>query len=265
MQRSSFIICSGFKKEKQMKKYIVVGLALLTVQFIANPALVLAGETVDEQSTTVDQVLERYIEALGGRDAIEKLTTRVCTGQVTTDLRSREIPILEIHMFEAYTKIPRSFLSVTYTDAGIERMGFDGEVGWIKDKCDIRQHEWVGRDKLAWLLNPQNALRIKEYFPGLSLSGTERIGGGRVYVVIPHERSKAHYAFHFDVETGLLVRIGYYWDLQDYRKVDGVLFPHRIETSRKGGSTTYEFREIRHNVPVKDSIFAMPNALGGPR
>lgn len=245
-----------------MGRHVRVSVSLLVVVLVAIAAVTGIGGDRQDTLPAADGVIERYIAALGGQDAIEKLTTRVCTGRVTTDLTSREIPLLEMHTFEAYTKIPRSFLFITYTDAGVERMGFDGEVGWFKDKCGVQEHEWAGRDKLAWLLNPQSALRIEEYFPDLTVTGKERIGGGAAYVVEAAERRRAHYALYFEVESGLLVRIGYYWDLQDYREVDGVKFPFRISTSRKGGSTTYEFQEVRHNVPVDDSLFAMPTASG---
>jgi hypothetical protein len=245
-----------------MGRHVRLGISLLVVVLATIAAV--SGIGGDRQDTlpTADQVIERYIAVMGGRDAIGKLTTRVCTGRVTTDLTSREIPLLEMHTFEAHTKIPRSFLSVTYTDAGVERMGFDGEVGWLKDKCGVREHEWAGRDKLAWLLNPQSALRIEEYFPDLAVTGREQLGRGAAYVVETPERRRAHYALYFDLESGLLVRIGYYWELQDYREVDGGKFPFRISTSRKGGSTTYDFHEVKHNVPVDDSLFVMPKGSG---
>ena len=59
----------------------------------------------------------------------------------------------------------------------------------------------------------------------------------------PH-RPTSYWALHFDVETGLLNNIGFHWCLEDYREVDGVLFPHCIVTGRKGGSSTYVFTEI---------------------
>jgi hypothetical protein len=245
-----------------MGEHVRVGVSLLVVALVAVAAVTGVGGDSQDALPTVDQVVERYIAGLGGRDAIEKLTTRVCTGQVTTDLTSREIPILERHAFEAYTKVPRSFLLVTYTGAGVERIGFDGEIGWLEDKCGVGEHEWAGRDKLAWLLNPQSALQVEEYFPGLAVTGREQVGGRSVYVVESAEHAEAHYALYFDAESGLLLRIGYYWELQDYREVDGIKFPFRISTSRKGGSTTYEFQKVRHNMAIDDSLFAMPKASG---
>ena len=66
---------------------------------------------------------------------------------------------------------------------------------------------------------------------------------------------------HFPL-PGRTLRIGYYWDLDEYREVNGVLFPHKIATSRKGGSSTYLFDEVVQNQPLPDSLFAMPEAAG---
>jgi hypothetical protein len=58
----------------------------------------------------------------------------------------------------------------------------------------------------------------------------------------------------------LLVRLGYSGVLSDYRVVDGVRVPFRYALSRKGGSSTYSFDRIAHNVPVDRTHFAMPTA-----
>lgn len=40
--------------------------------------------------------------------------------------------------------------------------------------------------------------------------------------------------------------------------MDRIRIPFRVVMSRKGGSTTYVFDEVKHNVPVEDARFAMP-------
>lgn len=88
---------------------------------------------------------------------------------------------------------------------------------------------------------------------------SERSLGGRwVFVLESPKLDPAHFALSFDVETGLLLGIGYYWYLEDYRKVDGVLLPHRIQMSRKGGSTTFVFDLVVHNLPLADELFTVP-------
>ena len=61
---------------------------------------------------------------------------------------------------------------------------------------------------------------------------------------------------YFDKKTGLLRRIGYHWDIKDYKEVDGVLIPHSVVAARKGGSCTYEFQEVIHDIPIPDAMFS---------
>jgi predicted O-methyltransferase YrrM len=114
----------------------------------------------------------------------------------------------------------------------------------------------MSRSWLGYLLNPQGPLFIREYFPGMILETQEILGGRSVYLV----NNKTQNVLYFDVETGLLSRIGLSWEFQDYREVDGVKFPFRVATSRKGGESYFAFDEIEHNVPVDDRQFAIPDA-----
>jgi len=63
----------------------------------------------------------------------------------------------------------------------------------------------------------------------------------------------------FDVETGLLTQIGNFIELLDYREVDGIKVPFSISISRKGGSSTFVFENIEHNVFLDEKKFAKPD------
>ena len=115
--------------------------------------------------------------------------------------------------------------------------------------------------KMAWLIDPQNALRIGEYFPGLEVASERALDDRWVYVVESSELDPTHYALSFDVETGILLGVGYYWYLHDYREVDGVRFPHRVIMSRKGGSSTFVFDLVAHNLPLEDTLFTVPTSV----
>jgi hypothetical protein len=215
----------------------------------------LQGQEITTDRSSVENILERYVDAIGGREAIEKLSTRVCIGKETTDLTSREKPIYESQYFEAHSKLPSSYRTETWTDAGNHIRAFDGKTGWTKDKYWISQDESAGKRRIDWLLNPQNALYIEGYFPDLTLKDTQEVRGHTVYVL---ESPALHRPLFFDTTTGLLIGFGHNWEIHDYRRIDGVLFPFKIHMSRKGGSTVYEFETVWHNVDINDSMFLMP-------
>lgn len=205
--------------------------------------------------STLDRLLERYIQALGGRTAIERLATRVCTGKFVDDLSWADPPV-QAHPLKAFAKIPDKWVITLQVSKGTEQNGFDGNVGWKQNPDRIERNNRMSRSWLGHLLNPQGVLRIQEYFPGMTLENREMFGGRSVYVV----KNETQNVLYFDAETGLLTRIGLAWELQDYREVDGVKFPFRIATSRKGGESYFAFDKIEHNVPIDDRQFAIPDA-----
>src|SRR5579863_5513788 len=75
---------------------------------------------------SVDDILARYVAALGGRVAISKHTTKISKGTlevvgVTTDGTA-----------ESYAKAPNKYLSViNIPNYGEIRRSFDGLIGWI--------------------------------------------------------------------------------------------------------------------------------------
>ena len=77
---------------------------------------------------TVDQVIDKYIAAVGGRAAIEKITSIRAVGAL-------EIPDFQLKgTIELSQKVPNKSLQVVTLD-GMEsqREGFDGAVGWAAD------------------------------------------------------------------------------------------------------------------------------------
>ncbi len=207
---------------------------------------------------SVDRILARYLEAVGGRDPVERCTTRVVVGRVVTDLPSRDPPVHEESLVEIRSAVPDGFVLTEHTPAGVRWDGYDGEVRWSADEAGITRLDRVDV-RFAWLVNPQNVLRLRTFFPRMTLRGTRDVKGRTAYVIdIDGDRS---HALFFDAESGLLVRLGYNREVGDYHEVDGVLVPFRLSYSRKGGSSTYLFEKIQHNVAVDRRQFAMPDTV----
>ena len=239
-----------------MRYRILAVWAILIIVLIAVPLIVAESDKASEPVPTVDEVLDRYIEALGGRDALEKLTTRTVTGTQVTDLMSREWSSYEKNWVKGYSRVPNSYYMAIGSYGIAHADGFDGKVGWTKDECGVKVNERLGpEDRLAWVLNPQSPLQVDKLWPGLKYEGTEIVRGMTVYVL---NTPGMHRPMFFDSATGLLVAFGHNFEIDDYREVDGVMVPHRILASRKGGSTVYEFDEVFHNEPLGDTLFAMP-------
>ncbi len=212
----------------------------------------------EEQESVLPElqtVLDRYIEAVGGRDAIARLNTRVIEGRLVTDLPTRQPPVHESNGFWVYAKSPGKYVVIQQSAFGTRREGHDGSVCWSWDGADVALEAHYDH-RFAWLLDPQSALRLREYFPEMRVVGIAKLDGRPAYRV-EFDDDRSHDLF-FDVETSLLVRLGYNRELRYYREVDGVLVPARMALSRKGGSSTYLFDMIEHNIPIEDGVFTAP-------
>ena len=100
---------------------------VLEADLPARPAAAPAPPAAGAPQVTADQIIEKYITALGGADALMKVNTRVMTG--VTIVNGGETPI------EIFTKAPNKRISIasgsSYTafDGSLSSMGSRGSSG----------------------------------------------------------------------------------------------------------------------------------------
>jgi caffeoyl-CoA O-methyltransferase len=210
---------------------------------------------VFEALPTLERVINTYIEALGGRDALVKIASRKCTGQLIHDDPDQEPVTLPV---EIYAASPDKWRLILRTSNGVQQMGYDGEQGWVQNADRILIDNSQKRSKLAYLFNPQGALCLQKYFPRLTLKGREMLKERSVYMVQPTDPDKAQELLHFDAEKGLLTQIGDSLKIREYGEVGGILHPVRIAIRRQGGFATYVFDEITNNAIMEAEQFAIP-------
>jgi hypothetical protein len=220
----------------------------------------------NEPRPTPQQILAKYAEAIGGKEAAEKVKTRAFKG-VSVAANGQSFP-LEI-LFAAPDKYS---LSVSLPQ-GATTQKLNGEAGWIKNAREDRAMDDVDllrAKSLAWSLE---LLQIKEPYPQMAYVGTEKINGRDTHIVRMALPKKRRANFYFDKETGLLARrlvttetpIGIdpeQTDYEDYREVDGVKVPHTIRVFYLDNlySATRKFTEIKHNAQLDEAQFKLPGA-----
>jgi carboxyl-terminal processing protease len=196
---------------------------------------------------SVESILEKYIEASGGKGAFEKLTSRVSTGTV-------EITALGVTgTVELDEQAPnKSSQIIDAPGLGVMQRTFDGSRAWLQDPLQgFIRFTGLGLEmaKTGAAFNKQ--ARLKELYPAPVLIGKEKVAGKDAYVVrMGWER------WFFDADSGLLLRKGStYYD--DYRTVDGIKLPFRMrEDVFSGMGLIYQLTEIKHNVKIDDAKFA---------
>jgi len=214
---------------------------------------------------TAEQILDRYVKAIGGREAWLKFTSRVTTGTI-------EVPSMNLSgMVMIHEKAPDRLLATVIINGAAFRQGFDGTLGWTDDPQDgLREQSGAELAEARRDADFYHPLDLRRLYAKFTMSGAEKIGDRDTYVLeatVPEGSEPTR--MYFDAQTGLLVRAvsqhhgadgvtQYREDFEDYREVDGIKVPF---TSRQtSGDTTYTMTisEVRHNVELDDSEFAKP-------
>jgi hypothetical protein len=211
---------------------------------------------------TVDEITAKYVTAIGGADAIKKITSRSMTGKILA--RGTETPI------EVITKAPNKRISITHNANGESYTAFDGTAGWLGNTGQPAR-EMSAAESGASSLDSEFylALRLKEIFTQLRRGRPEQIGGAECETLNGSGAGRPAVRLCFDKNSGLLVRMVRFAetplgrnptqiDYADYREVEGVKIPFRWTLSRPNGRFTIQIADVKVNVPVDDTRFAKP-------
>ena len=213
---------------------------------------------------TADQLIDTYIQALGGADAIEKITTREATGTASSGGKSLSI--------EVYDRDPDQQALILHRQAGDTFTVFDGHEGWSTiSGRPAREMQGADLDAAQMDADLHFALHIKQEFAELRVEYPEKIGNREAYVVLGTKQGQPPVKFYFDEQSGLLLRLVRYAesplgrnptqiDYGDYRETDGVEIPFRWTVAQPDASSTIQLEQVQQNVPINDSRFAKPGS-----
>jgi photosynthetic reaction center cytochrome c subunit len=218
---------------------------------------------------SVAQVLNKYVQALGGTEALGKISSRVEKGTIS-GFGPRSFPI------DIFAKAPDKRVSVVHMPNGDNTTAFDGQTGW---HTGFGGHieDWEGADLYAVRLDAdfQMAADAMKVFRQVRMGKPEKIGDRETWVLLGITPGQPPVKLYFDKESGMLLRqvrfaetpVGRFptqVDYADFREEDGIEVPLRWTVARPGSSFTIQADQIQQNVPVDDSKFAKPAAPAPP-
>jgi len=208
-------------------------------------------------------VVARFVEAIGGREAVERTGSRWERGRM-------EMPSAGITMrYEAYFGSGRQVTRSEMPGLGVIRTGFDGQVAWlinpvsgplVLDGVALRQAQQAA--------DPLDLLHPDRYVAALETAADTVFDGVRCYRVRITTPWDERYDEFFDRESGLLAggirtqvtpqgRVEVILRIVEWRTVAGARLP-AVTRSRMMGRdfiTTVDSTEVRS---LSDTIFALP-------
>jgi SAM-dependent methyltransferase len=243
-------------------------MALLAVMTLVTPPTWARAQDAPDLPPA-DEVVARYVEAVGGRNAILSHQARVV--KYLFKGRTVEAEILE------YAARPLRWSRVVRMPDGTvgSRMGFDGNVGWTLGDRDLGPRVIAGRELAQWVerLDLDADLYDAGDFTSMETVGIADLNGRTCYKLELVSKRGLRRTEYFDRDTGFRVGsetkaiVGNYLvpmseDFSDYKMFDGVMLPTNI---------VWRYPEMEHpqtltvqavqfeNLP--DTVFALPAEL----
>jgi photosynthetic reaction center cytochrome c subunit len=210
-----------------------------------------------------DQLFDKYLAAVGGAAAVQKITSRVETGTLTAFGGQH-------FSADIYAKAPDKRFSVMHLPNGDSVTAFDGHSGWLgfpgRPAHIMTADESAGARMDADLYFPVHLKTLGQKF---TVEPGEKVDGHDTTLVIARSEGQPPVRLYFDSQSGLLLRLIRYSetplgrlptqiDYSDYREADGVKTPFRWTLARPGNRFTIQVDQLHQNVPVDDAKFTPP-------
>jgi len=220
------------------------------------------------QAQTVDDVVRRYLEARGGIVKLRSVQSLRLTGIM-------ELPGVTAPFVLELQRPGR--MRTEFTVEGQKGVrGWDGQTAWEQlplpgdrprpmspeDAAEARAQADVD-------FSPLVDAAAKGYT--IELVGRDRLPGGDTWKLVVRGNDIPPRTLHLDAKTHLVVQtvdrrdvegreVEFVTEVGDYRTVNGLVFPHRIEVGPKGSPERQRLvvQRIEVNPPLDPARFTMP-------
>src|SRR5438445_9792824 len=228
-------------------------------------------DVITEQApgeSSVDQILDKYVQALGGAQRLAAITSFIAKGTYQGYAEINKSPI------EIIAKAPGQRATTIHTSNGDWTTTFDGLSGWVAEPGrPVPLLELTGQFLEAVKVDADLAFpgRIKQALRQWRVGYPTTINDREVEVVQGSSGEGFPVKLYFDKQSGLLGRQVRYTnspvglnptqiDYADYRDVSGVKMPFRWTTTWTDGRSATELSQIQANAPIDAAKFAKPAA-----
>jgi hypothetical protein len=215
----------------------------------------------------VDQIFDKYLQAIGGRERVARVTSFVAKGtSVGYGPEGTNRPV------EIYAKAPGQRTTIIHTLDGDSTTVFDGRAGWMAaPHRPVPLLALSGTDLDGVRLDAALSFpaRIKDTLRDWRVGAPDEINNRPVQVVQGTGAGGVLATLYFDSDSGLLVRMVRFaeskvgrlptqFDFSEYKDVAGVKMPFRFKMSWLDGLENVELTEIQPNVAIDAAKFGRP-------
>jgi photosynthetic reaction center cytochrome c subunit len=227
---------------------------------------------------SVDRVLDKYLQAIGGAQNVARVTSFVATGKSVGYRGFGGGGVVEVSA-QAPDKRAAHISFPEYPDRGVSVRTYDGRTGWIATPLAVvRKYELAGSERDGARLDAMLSFptQITIALTNLRVGPPSTIADRDVTVLQGNGPNGTLATLYFDDASGLLVRMVRHGrspigrvptqvDYAEYRDVGGMKFPFHWTFAWLDGRDNFEFSEVKLNVPIDAATFGEPNVAVAPR
>jgi outer membrane lipoprotein-sorting protein len=248
-------------------------LSLLIASSLLAPAMADSGA-----QTTADEIIEKHLAAIGGRDALAKLTSQKATGTMTIGTPNGDLTG-PVEMLSKAPNKARVYIQLDLTPVGMSdkmviEQKFNGTSAWMMNSMQGDQ-EITGNqlDNMKNNAFPTPLLNYKSTGAKAELLPKEDLNGKPALVVLFTPKAGSPVRMYFDPETFLLLRskatintpetgdLEQIRDMSDYRTVAGIKSPFMMVNTNSQQVLKIKLEKIEYNVPIDDAVFGKTAAV----
>jgi zinc protease len=225
---------------------IVFLIILLNIPFIK------AADTL-----TAYQIIQKYIEVIGGREKLSKIEDRV------TEMKGN-VQKVDVEM-TIYQKQPDKFKQVIHAGEVEQTILFDNDKGYLKINDQIKDILGVELAKLKNESTLNLLLNLDTNVIHLTYLGIDTVESKPAYKILL-KNSSLNWIHYYDVSTGfkimdekpvtasqgIFLQETHY---SDFRPVNGIYFPFKIKQKLGQQDMEFDVTSIKLNTGIDDSEF----------
>ncbi len=223
-----------------------------------------AGAANAQQLPPARQVIDKYVEAIGGRAAIARFQQRKTVAEINMPANGMTMTM------EMYQAAPnRMFTKMEMAGMGSFTSGYDGTVAWANNPMQgprilegAELNETLRQADFAALLDPAKA------YTAMETVGEKTVAGRPCWNLKMTHASGIDVHSCFDKESGLLVHSvvkqqGPMGEMEveatvsEYKDFDGIKMATKTVATMMGQEMSTTIKSVSH-APIDASVFAVP-------
>ncbi len=238
-------------------------------------ALLLSHTITAQSAMSADDVIENYLETIGGKEKLESL--KATRANCNAKAQGMELPVV---MVSAAPNKQR--MDMNFQGKDVTQMSFDGEKAWGVNFMTMEAEEMDAEQTSVMAAQtdfPDPFYNYKEKGYTIELMDEEEIEGApcnvikltRTPIMVGDKEEENVSLFYIDKDNGVIIKQVDYGlvgpmkgqtietYLSDYEEVDGVYFAFTIVQKMNGAEVfSVNIKEIEINPDLEEGYFSMP-------